>query len=178
MPPEELHLKYPSLRSLTRPAGQNAESAWVAVFNARPDAMASLLADLIKQVHAQPKRIGQRPMPREEEVDFQALVYGEENDLPLHEVLPKLMSSIGQREFARRANISRRQLQRILGHEYEPDVNELRMLAAAARKTPMFFAEYRKAMAIAAFISLIDERPGVATTLYKRYLEVRMGDTA
>lgn len=177
MPPEELHLKYPSLRSLTRPAGQNAESAWVAVFNARPDAMASLLADLIKQVHAQPKRIGQRPMPREEEVDFQALIYGEENDLPLPEVLPKIMK-VGQREFARRANISRGRLERILAGKYAPDVNELRSMAAAARKTPMFFVEYRKAMAVAAFVNLIDERPGVATTLYKRYLEVRMGDTA
>jgi hypothetical protein len=29
-------------------------------------------------------------------------------------------------------------------------------------------------MAVAAFINLIDERPGIATSLYRHYLDVRM----
>src|SRR4051812_25714431 len=82
VPKDELERTYPSLTSLAGPPGRAVEQAWVAVFRARPDAMHALLADFIKQVHAQPGRIGQRVMPREAEVDFQALVYGEENDLP------------------------------------------------------------------------------------------------
>lgn len=171
--PEELEQRYPSLRELSQLSGKGAKGAWIAAFRARPDAMAALLGDFIKQVHARPGRIGQRPMPREEEVDFQALVYGEGNDLPLIEVLPKLIRT-SEVMFARRIMLSRTQTQRLLAGIYDPDVDELRRIAAVVGKPATFFVEYRKAMAFAAFRNLIEERPGLATTLYRRYLEVRI----
>jgi hypothetical protein len=177
MSEEEVHARYPSLRALTRPSGRASKNAWIAVFNARPDAMHSLLADFIKQVHAQPGRIGQRPMPREEEVDFHALLYGEDNEEPLTLVLPKLIT-ISERAFVAKVHMSRTQFQRLLAGEYDPDVNELRQIAAAVKKPPLYFVEYRKAMAVAAFLNLLEERPGIATTLYRQYLESRMGDGA
>jgi hypothetical protein len=168
---EVLEHVYPSLSSLAGPVGR--KQAWVAVFNVRPDAMHALLADLIKQVHATPGRIGQRVMPPEAEVDFEGLVYGEENELPLTDVLPKLMP-YGVRSIAPSVGMSRTQFQRVLKGEYHPDANELRMIAKAVRKPPTFFIEYRKIMATAAFINLIEERPGIATALYRKYLEVRL----
>lgn len=173
VPHEELEKRYPSLRHLAAPSGRATQRAWVAVFNGRPDAMHSLLADFIKQVHAQPGRIGQRPMPREEQVDFQGLLYGEENDLPLTEVLPRLVQD-SERRFCAKIAMSRSQYQRMLKGEYAPDVQEMRLIAKALNKPPTFFVEYRKAMATAAFINLIDERPGIATSLYRKYLEVRI----
>jgi hypothetical protein len=174
MPAEEMALQYPSLSYLAGPAGKATERAWVAVFNARPDAMHSLLADFIKQVHATPGRIGQRPMPKEEQVDFQHLVYGEEeNHLPLIEVLPKIMT-MSERAMCSRINMSKTQWRRVVAGEYDPNVNELREIAKALRKPPTFFVEYRKAMAVAAFLNLLEERPGIATLLYRKYLEVRM----
>ena len=135
--------------------------------------MHSLIADYIKQVHAQPGRIGQRPMPKEEVVDFNGLMYGEQNDLPIHEVLPKIVQ-VSERMFCSQIHMSRTQYQRLLAGKYDPDVNEIRAIAKALKRPPTFFAEYRKAMAVAAFINLIDERPGIATSLYRNYLEVRM----
>lgn len=173
MPKEELEALYPSLSHLTGPPGKATSRAWVAVFKARPDAMHSLLADFIKQVHAQPGRIGQRPMPREEVVDFQGLMYGESNDLPIHEVLPKIVQE-SERAFCAKVHLSRTQYQRLLRGEYDPDVNEMRAIAAALQRHPTYFVEYRKAMAIAAFVNLIEERPGIATSLYRQYLEVRL----
>jgi len=173
MPAEEMAQRYPSLSHLAGPPSSATKRAWVAVFNARPDAMHSLLADFIKQVHAQPGRIGQRPMPREEVVDFEGLVYGEENDLPLIEVLPKLLQ-VSERQFCEQIAMSRTQYRRMLRGKYDPDVNEMRLIAAALRKSPVYFVEYRKAMATAAFLNLIDERPGIATSLYRKYLEVRL----
>lgn len=173
IPKEVLVETYPSLTSLAGPPGQATKQAWVAVFNERPDAMHALLADFIKQVYAQPGRIGQRVMPREAEVDFQSLVYGEENDLPLRDVLPKLMP-YGVRSIAPQVNMSRTQFQRMLKGEYEPDVNEIRLIAKAVRKPATYFVEYRKAMAVAAFVNLLDDRPGIATSLYRQYLEVRL----
>lgn len=172
VPREELEKQYPSLTHLSGPPTKASKKAWVAVFNARPDAMHNLLADYIKQVYATPGRIGQRPMPKEEAVDFQGLMYGEANDLPMHEVLPKLMKS-SERSFAQQVHMSRTQFQRLLAGKYEPDVNEIRAIAKAVGKPATYFIEYRKAMAISAFINLIEERPGIATTLYRQYLEVR-----
>jgi hypothetical protein len=177
MAPEELHRKFPSLIQLaSRPPEQSLEKAWVAVFNARPDAMYSLLADFIKQVHARPGRIGQRPMPKESEVDLQGLIYGEDNDLPLIELLPKLMVD-SERVFCQKISMSRAQFRRLLSGQYHPDVYELRQIAGELRKPPVFFVEYRKAMALAAVVNLFNERPGVATKLYRSYLEDRL-DTA
>lgn len=173
VPQEELERSYPSLSYLAGPPGKATKKAWVAVFNARPDAMHNLLADYIKQVHATPGRIGQRPMPREEQVDFHGLLYGEENDLPLREVLPKLVR-VSERMFCSRIHMSRGQYQRLLKGEYDPDVAEIRMIAEVLKKPPTYFIEYRKAMAVAAFLNLIDERPGIATSLYKTYLEVKL----
>lgn len=174
LPHDELERLYPSLSYLSGPTGRATKRAWVAVFNTRPDAMHSLLADFIKQVHAQPGRIGQRPMPREEQVDFQGLLYGEENDLPLPDVLPKIVTK-PERAMCAEIHMSRAQYWRMLKGEYDPDVNELRLIARAVGKPPTFFVEYRKAMAVAAFLNLIEERPGIATSLYRKYLEVRLG---
>ena len=41
-------------------------------------------------------------------------------------------------------------------------------------KPPVYFPEYRKAMVLAAMVNLMEERPGIATTLYKQYLDVAL----
>ena len=164
--------QFPSLSYLAGPTTTATKRAWVAVFNARPDAMHSILADYIKQAHATPGRIGQRPMPREEQVDFDALMYGEQNDLPLTEVLPKI-NTLSERAMCARIHMSKTQWRRVLDGSYDPTVVELRAIATALKRPPTFFIEYRKAMAVAAFLNLIEERPGIATSLYRTYLEVR-----
>lgn len=173
---EEMHQQYPSLKSLAAPSSVATRRAWVAVFNVRPDAMHALLADFIKQVHAQPGRIGQRPMPREAEVDFEGLLYGEDNTLSMTEVLPKLMerANLSERAMVKLLFMARTQFQRLLRGEYHPDANEIRHIAMAVGVSPVFFVEYRKIMAVAAFLNLIEERPGIATLLYRRYLEIRI----
>ena len=180
VPQEELHQMYPSLKVLTGSPGRAAEMAWVATFNARPDAMQALLGDYIKQVNARPGRIGQRPMPREADVDFDALVYGETTDAPLVEVLPELIEALpphlsSHRGFCAAVMMSKTQVQRMLIGEYDPDVSQLRRIAKVVGKPPAFFSEYRKAMVMAAFINLMEERPGAVTAIYRNYLEAHIG---
>lgn len=183
VPPQEIRDRYPSVSVLAGPPGAATRKAWVAVFSARPDVMQSLLTDFIKQAYAQPGRTGQRPMPKEEEVDFQSLIYGGDfTDQPLAKALGKLVKRRRGRSSERAfvaenlvpAGISRSQYQRILAGEYEPNAHEIRTLAKALGKMPTFFVEYRKMMAMAAFLNLINERPEVATMLYRTYLEVRI----
>lgn len=171
---EDREEKWPALKVLASPTPtKRCEDAWVAVFTAHPDIMVRLLQDLIKQTYAVPGRIGQRPMPKEEEVDLNALLYGEFSDEPLIAVLPGLMRGMSERAFCARIFMSRTQFQRMMKGEYEPDMNEIRMIAVAVRKSPAFFMEYRVQAAQKAFLTLITERPGIATKLYRSYLEVK-----
>lgn len=171
VPLDELRAKYPSLAALAHPVSDSPDT-WTVAFRARPDAMHALLADFIKQAHAQPGRIGQRPMPREEQVDLDGLLYGEDNERPLVEVLPPLIKTSVQR-FAAKVHMSRTQCMRLLKGDYSPTVAEMRLIAEAVGKPPTFFIEYRTAMVIQALVQLFHERPGVATALYRKYLEVK-----
>lgn len=173
IPRGELEQQYPSLTYLTGPATPATKRSWVAVFKAKPDAMHNLLADYIKQVYAVPGRIGQRPMPEEQRVDFAGLLYAEENELPIGQVLRRIVSD-SQRVFAAKVHMSRGTYERLLAGRYDPDVNEIRLIAKALRRPPTFFVEYRKAMVVAAVLNMLEERPGLATTIYKQYLEIRM----
>lgn len=173
---EDLQQRYPSLKTLAAPTGKAGERAWVAAFTHRPEAMEGMLSDLIKQAYAKPGRIGQRPMPKEEEVNLEALLQGEYTEEPLTDVLPKLVK-ISERAMVMKLRISRRMYQRMFlpeGHpdKYHPDIELLTRIAAAVKKPPSFFVEYRQIAAQAAFVKLITDRPVIATRLYREFLEI------
>lgn len=173
---EQLTGQYPSLKTLAAPPGKAAQRSWVAAFTHRPEALEGMLSDLIKQAYAKPGRIGQRPMPKEEEVNLQTLLHGEYTDEPLTVVLPKLVRS-SHRDFCHAIYMSRRMYQRIFlpdkhPDKYWPDMAEIERMAEAVGKPPSFFLEYRLMAAQAAFLQLITDRPVVATRLYRDYLQV------
>jgi len=176
---EEMLATYPSLKSLSAPPGRAVEGAWVATFSARPDAMQALLADYIKQVHTKPGRIGQRPMPKESDVDFQTLLYGEVSDEPMLAILPGLVKALpphlrSERTFSEAIHMSKTQYRRMMQGDYQPTVNEIRDIAKILGKPPVYFSEYRKAIVMAALLNLMEERPGIATKLYQQYIEVHL----
>lgn len=172
----DLQEQYPSLRTLASPASKAGQRAWVAAFTHRPEALEGILSDLIKQAYAKPGRIGQRPMPKEEEVNLEALLQGEYTEEPIAVALPKLMK-ISQASFCKKIYMSRRSFQRIFladddPEKYHPDMEIIHRIANAVGKPPSYFLEYRMIAAQAAFLRLIQDRPVVATRLYREYLEV------
>lgn len=173
---EDLQEKFPSLRTLAAPASKAGERAWVAAFTHRPEALEGILSDLIKQAYAKPGRIGQRPMPKEEEVNLEALLSGEYSDEPLNVALPALIK-ISERAFCTKIKVSRRTYQRMMlddgnPDKHHPDMEILRRVATAVGKPASYFLEYRLIAAQAAFVQLITDRPVIATRLYREYLEV------
>lgn len=173
---EDLSEKWPSLKTLAAPASKAGEKAWVAAFTHRPEALEGILSDLIKQAYAKPGRIGQRPMPREEEVNLEVLLSGEYAEEPIELALPPLVK-ISEREFCKRIFMGRRTYQRMLlpddhADKYHPDMELLQRIATAVKKSPSYFLEYRLIAAQAAFLQLITDRPVIATRLYREYLEV------
>jgi hypothetical protein len=172
----DLKAKFPSLKTLAAPPGKAGERAWVAAFTHRPEALEGILSDLIKQAYAKPGRIGQRPMPKEEEVNLETLLSGEYTDEPLTVALPKLVK-ISERAFCSKIYMNRRTYQRMFLADgdplrYHPDMELLQRIAEAVKKPPSYFLEYRLMAAQAAFLRLITDRPVIATRLYRDYLEV------
>lgn len=173
---EELQEQYPSLKYLAAPAPKAIQRAWVAAFTHRPEALEGILSDLIKQAYAKPGRIGQRPMPKEEEVNLDALLQGEYTEETIDVALPKLVK-VSQVAFTNKVRISRRMYQRMLlpdtdPDKYHPDMEIIQRIASAVGKPPSYFLEYRLIAAQAAFLQLIQDRPVVATRIYREYLEV------
>lgn len=172
----ELQQKFPSLKTLAGPPSKACERAWVAAFTHKPEAMEAMISDLIKQAYAVPGRIGQRPMPKEEDVNLDALLYGEYTEDPLHIALPKLIKT-SERAFCQRVFMNRRTFQRMLiadlrdPQKFWPDTDLLARIATAVKVPPSYFIEYRMMAAQSAFVRLITDRPGIATRLYRDYLE-------
>lgn len=158
---EQMLVRFPVLRNLI---GPNASAdAWEDQLIARPDAVTAMLGDLIKHTYAVQGRVGQRPMPLEADVDLGDLVYGEVSEEPLVEILPDLIARVGsQRAFADKVMMSRTQLQRVLSGEVLPDKAQFDRIAKAVRKSPMYFMEYRKVVALQLLSDAIDERPVMA----------------
>jgi hypothetical protein len=173
----ELEAQYPKLSELLGPPKAALSKSWMASFSEEPQAMYSILADIIKLAHAKPGRVGQRPMPREEEVNLDALIYGQVSNDPLTRSLPKLMH-MSERRLAEMVNMSKTQIQRVMAGSYEPDMSQLRRIAEAVNVPPTYFLEYRVAMVMAAMHNIMFANPNVATALYRRYLQVRNEEEA
>lgn len=171
---DELFEKFPSLKTLAEPTGKAAKAAMTWAFTERPEAMEDMLSDMIKQAHAKPGRIGQRPMPKEEEVNLDALLHGDFSEEPLHIILPKLVKT-SQRAICVKLYMNRRLYQLMLlppedPRKYWPDMHMLQRIADAVGKPPSYFIEWRQMAATAAFVSMINKRPGIATHLYRNFL--------
>lgn len=174
---DHLSRVYPSLRTLTGPTAKAVEKSWVAAFTTSPEALETMLSDLIKQAYAKPGRIGQRPMPREEEVNLSALLHGEYTDDPIATVLSKKVKLGYHKMFAEKIFMSRRMYQRMFlpddhPDRYHPTMQDIERIAEALSKPPSYFVEYRLMAAQAAFARLITERPVIATRLYRDFLQV------
>jgi hypothetical protein len=169
----EMDTRWPSLKHLATTSPTKAcEEAWVAAFTISPDSMFSILQDLIKQAYATPGRIGQRPMPKEEDVDLNAMLHGDFCDEPIHVALPKLVK-VSLRAFCVKIHMSKTQYLRLLAGDYHPTMEEIRIIASAVKKPASYFVEYRLIAAQAAFVQLITDNPGIATKIYRTYLETK-----
>lgn len=172
MTQEEFYERYPQLRGLLGPI---SHETWAAQFSISPDAMHRIFADIIKQEYAPKGRVGQRPMPMEEDVNFAQFLREDFTDLPLHQALPKLMR-VSQRAFAARCGMSKTQFRRVLSGELTPDPSQIRRIAQAARVSPLYFIEYRRMMLMVAVADLVEENTDILNTLVLRYVSTRVGE--
>lgn len=171
----DLFDRYPSLRSLVGP--QQTSDDWDALFSLEPDGMLRIFSDIIKSEYAVKGRVGQRPMPREEEVNVKQFLSGDFTDASIREVLPDLIKRRGlsRRHFAMRVGMSWTQFRRVLSGEVVPDPSQMRRIAKVVNRSPLYFVEYRRMMILTAMANLFEGNPDLMNSLVARYVRARTG---
>lgn len=167
---------YPMLRGLVGLPTQYGESRedWNALFVAEPDGMLRIFADIIKSEYAAKGRVGQRPMPREEQVNVNQFLSGDFTDRSMPEVLPRMIKT-SRREFAARVGMSWTQFRRVMSGEVVPDPSQIRRMAKELNCSPLYFIEYRKMMMVAAMVNLFESKPDLMNSLVSRYVRAKAG---
>lgn len=168
----DLFDRYPSLRSLVGP--QQTCDDWDALFSTAPDGMFRIFADIIKSEYAIKGRVGQRPMPREEEVNVRQFLADDYTDLPMSDALPKLIR-VSRRAFASKVGMSWTQFRRVLRGDVIPDPSQMRRIAKAANVSPLYFVEYRRMMILTALANLFEDNAELMNSLCTRYVRARTG---
>lgn len=172
------------MRTIIGPEKLPEGRGWDALFDANPDMVQAIFADIIKQTYATPGKVGQRPMPNEADIidDLDWIFESEPNREPMSRCLPRMMK-MSERRFCEKINMSRRSFQRLMSNEYTPDVNEIRMIAQAVDKPPAFFIEYRRRMLFSALGHMLMTQPQFVDTLYSGFIHAageakRKGDAS
>ena len=168
----DLFDRFPSLRPLIGPTQSRAE--WDALFSLEPDGMLRIFSDIIKSEYAIKGRVGQRPMPRETDVNVQQFLSNDYTDLPIDQALPRLMK-VSRRAFAAEVGMSWTQFRRVLKGEFVPDPSQIRRIAKAANCSPLYFVEYRRMMLVTAMVNLFEVNPELMNSLVSRYVRTRAG---
>lgn len=172
MPDEEVHSRWPSVKILSDAPSDQAKEAWEVVFRHRPEVMHRVIRELIKRAYSAPGKSGQRPMPREEDVDLWGLLYGEHADRPLREVLFEL-TDLSERQVANKLTMSRTQFRRLLAGEYEPTAFDVKEIADVVGVPPAYFLEFRRSVVTSALMGMFEQNPGIVTDLYVNYLLIK-----
>ena len=164
----QLAEEIPTVQALAASDADHAVS-WAATFRARPEVMHAILADYVKHKYAVPGTVGQRPMPREADVDVEDLLRGPEvNMRPLAEVLPGLMP-VSKTRFAKDTYMPVTRLNAILDGR-PVTLQEVRLIAAAVHRNPAYFVEYRQLLVMEALDQLFTRQPNMATHLYRKFV--------
>lgn len=167
---DQLAEEIPSVERLAAP-GADHGAAWAAEFRVRPEVMHAILADYVKHKYAVPGTVGQRPMPREADVDVEDLLRGPEvNMRPLAEVLPDLVTT-SKTQFAKQTYMPVARLNALLAGR-QVTLQEVRHIATALNRNPAYFVEYRQLLVMEALDHLFTKQPNLSTHLYRKFVAV------
>lgn len=158
------------------PSTQMKETDWIAVFDANPDVMWQILADIYNVIQAEQARSrgagasGRRPRrPAASLEQLLAAVFPPRytNDrFPV--ALADLIAGRSQRQFAARIPCNQSTLSRLLNGVVEPDLVMLERVAAAANVPPHYFIEWRAQYLGHLVTHALLQRPNMSITVLRR----------
>lgn len=133
-----------------------------------PDTLGRLLKDILKVDQIEPGRAGPRPnLNYERGMQTWREITGQDYcELPFIDALRVLTRGQAVRVVARKANVTKTRMDRLMRGIDHPSADDLRAIATAYGKRPAFFAEYRREFVTAAIIARLSDEPEMTTAIY------------
>lgn len=138
-----------------------------------PDVLARVLKDILKVDQIEPGRAGPRPNLDVERGmrTWKEMTVGDYAERPFPEAFRILTRDNSVRTIARKTNISKSRVVRLLQGTDSPTVDDLRSIAAAYQKKAAYFVEYRAEFIIAAIATRLTDEHEMTVALYKKLVQ-------
>jgi transcriptional regulator with XRE-family HTH domain len=145
--------------------------SWKKAFAADIDLFARLVRDILKLEQAQPGRPGPRPaLDLHDGVTRLRQYMGEDYAVvPFPEAIREMAGKRSIRSLARKVDLSKNHVHRLLTGEMQPDAYSMAQIAKAFGKHPSFFMEYRNAWIAAAVVSRLEDNPESSISLFRKF---------
>lgn len=146
-----------------------ASRDWNAVLR-DPDILGRILKDILKVDQIEPGRAGPRPnLDYERGMQTWREITGQDfSELPFPRALKSLTKGQSVRAVARKAQVAKTRMDRLMRGIDKPTVDDLRAIATAYGKKPAYFAEYRAEYIVAAITARLRDEPELTTAIYTK----------
>lgn len=137
------------------------------------EVMVKLVIDILKDDQVDPERKhGARPAL---DVDrgmqtWNEMTGREYSELPFQQAFTIVVGDNSLTMVARKTNISRSRVHRLLQGAEQPTVEDMRMIAAGYGRKPSYFLEFRSEYIMAALMSRLSAEPELVTTIYAKLM--------
>lgn len=144
---------------------------WNKAFQTDVDLFARLVKDILKLDQAQPGRPGPRPaLDYEQGVTRLKQYMGEDYALEAFpEALKYLSNGRSIRAVARRADLSKNHVHRLLTGEVAPDAYAMKQIAEAFGKHPSYFLEWRAMWVANAIVEQMIKQPETSIAVFQKF---------
>lgn len=135
-----------------------------------PEVLGRLLKDILKLDQVEPGRAGPRPnLDYERGMQTWREITGQDySELPFVDAVRILTRGQPVRTVARKANVTKTRMDRLLRGIDRPSIDDLRAIAGAYGKKAAYFAEYRAEYILAAITARLELEPEMTTAIYTK----------
>lgn len=133
-----------------------------------PDILGRLFRDILKVDQIEPGRAGPRPnLNYDRGMQTWREITGQDfSELPFHRAFRLIARNQSYTTIARKTNISRSRIYRLMQGSEHPTVEDLRACAEAYGKKPAYFAEYRAEFILAAIAARLAKETEMTIAVY------------
>lgn len=136
------------------------------------DIFGRILKDVLKVDQIQAGRPGPRPnLETERGMQTWREVNGDYSELPFAEAFRVLTRNHSVRAIARRTSLAKSRVDRLRQGTIQPDINDLRAIAAGYKKKPAYFVEYRAEYIVAAIATRLHNEHELTVAIYRKLVQ-------
>lgn len=143
---------------------------WERAFDEDYGLLGKVIRDILRLDVPQSSKSGPRSVPSgaEGSAALHRLLKDDFGTLPFHEMFEVLQGKLSVRGLANKVGISKSQVSRLLAGQTHPTAAEMQLVAAAFKKHPSYFVEWRAAVVATAIRERLTGVPEASITAYRQ----------